>query len=108
MSAEGITIVLTGVGLDGGPDIIRAIRADRLLDARIVGVDSSPDHASRYMCDAFHLVPPRGESGYVDSVARVGEEVGAGVIYPLPTLDQDVFSAAREKLERRGFAVPVS
>jgi carbamoyl-phosphate synthase large subunit len=108
MSAEGTTVLLTGVGLDGGPDIIRALRADAELRPRVVGVDSDPNPASRYLCDAFHLVPARGEADYLDSVLRIAEAEAARVIYPLPTFDQGLFAGARADLEGRGFAVPVS
>jgi predicted ATP-grasp superfamily ATP-dependent carboligase len=108
MSGEGVTVLLTGVGLDGGPDIIRALRADTDLRARVVGVDSSPDQAGRHLSDAFALVPPRDDPGYVDAVTGIAEREGARVIYPLPTFDQEIFAAARAELRERGFAVPVS
>lgn len=102
------SIVLTGVGLDGGPDIIRALRADATLGARIVGVDASADQPGRHLADAFHVVPRRDDPGYVEAVAAVAEREGARVIFPLPTFDQELFSAAREALAARGIAVPVS
>lgn len=108
MSRRPTTVLLTGSGIGGGPDIIRALRADPVLEARIVGVDSNPDQPSRYLADAFHTVPPRNEPGYVESVARIAESEGARVIYPLPAFDQEIFAGAREGLEARGFAVPVS
>jgi carbamoyl-phosphate synthase large subunit len=101
-------VVLTGVGLDGGPDIIRALRADRLLGARVVGVDASPDQSGRHLCDAFHLVPPRDDPGYVDAVAAIAEAEGAALVYPLPTFDQQLFADARAALAERGVAVAVS
>ncbi len=101
-------MVLTGVGLDGGPDIIRALRADPVLRARVVGVDASPDQPAQHMCDRFHLVPPREDPGYVESVARIAADAAARVIYPLPAFDQEIFASARQDLERGGFAIPVS
>ena len=106
--APRTAIVLTGVGLDGGPDIIRALRADPALGARIVGVDVSADQPGRHLADAFHLVPRRDDPGYVDAVAAVAESEGARVIFPLPTFDQELFSAARDELAAKGIAVPVS
>jgi carbamoyl-phosphate synthase large subunit len=108
MSPGGVTVLLTGVGLDGGPDTIRALRADRELGARVVGVDSSRDHASRHLCDVFEQVPVREDPGYVDAVASIAEREGARVIYPLTTFDQEIFAVARPGLEARGFAVPTS
>jgi carbamoylphosphate synthase large subunit len=108
VSSEQTTIVLTGVGLDGGPDVIRALRADPALDAFIVGVDASPDHAGRQLCDAFHLVPLRDDPGYVDAVRKVARDESARVIYPLPTFDQPLFAEAAERLRAGGLAVAVS
>lgn len=108
MSSAGTTVLLTGVGLDGGPDVIRALRADEELGARVIGVDLSPEVAGRYLCDAFHTVPPRDDPSYVAEVARIAESEGARLIYPLPTFDQEIFASAREALEARGFAVAVS
>ena len=108
MSPDSTTVLLTGIGLDGGPDVIRALRADPKLAARVVGVDSAPEQPGRYLCDSFHQVSPRDDPGYVGEIARIAEAEGAQVIYPLPTSDQEIFAAARDELEGRGFAVPVS
>jgi carbamoyl-phosphate synthase large subunit len=108
VSPRGTTVLLTGVGLDGGPDVIRALRADQALDVRVVGVDAAPDVAGRYLCDAFHEVPSRDDPGYLDEVMRIAAEEGADLIYPLPTFDQEIFASAREQLEARGVAVAVS
>jgi carbamoyl-phosphate synthase large subunit len=108
MSAEETTVVLTGVGLDGGPDIIRALRAEPLLRVRVVGVDANAEQPSRHLCDRFHTVPPRDDPNYVESVAQVAAEEDARVIYPLPAFDQGMFASARSELEDRGVAVPVS
>jgi carbamoyl-phosphate synthase large subunit len=108
MSAEGTTVLLTGVGLDGGPDIVRALRADPTMDARVIGVDASADQPGRHMCDRFHLVPRRDDPTYVGTVARVAAQEEARVIYPLPAFDQELFAEAKADLGRAGFAVPVS
>jgi carbamoylphosphate synthase large subunit len=108
VSAAGTTVLLTGVGLDGGPDVIRALRADQGLRARVIGVDVNPDTAGRYLCDAFHTVPPRDDPTYVEEVAHVAESESARVIFPLPTFDQEIFAAARDQLEARGLTVVVS
>ena len=108
MSVDGTTVVLTGIGLDGGPDIIRALRADPVLGVRVVGVDADAEQPSRHMCDEFHPVPLRDDPSYVDSVARVANQEEARVVYPLPAFDQQIFASARADLEARGIAVPVS
>jgi carbamoyl-phosphate synthase large subunit len=108
MSIHRTTVVLTGIGLDGGPDIIRALRADPAISVRVVGVDASAEQPSRYLCDGFHVVPPRDDPSYVESVARVAAGEGARVIYPLPAHDQEIFARARANLAGEGFAVPVS
>lgn len=108
MSAEQTTVVLTGIGLDGGPDIVRALRADPTLHARVVGVDANAEQPGRPICDRFHLVPLRSDPDYVESVARIADQEDARVIYPLPAFDQEIFASARQDLEVRGFAVPVS
>jgi carbamoyl-phosphate synthase large subunit len=108
MTSPTTTVLLTGVGLDGGPDIVRALRADPELGARVIGVDANPDQPGRYLCDAFHLVPRRDEPDYVASVARVALEEGARVIYPLPAFDQEIFARAKAELQADGFAIPVS
>jgi carbamoyl-phosphate synthase large subunit len=108
MRAATTTVVLTGVGLDGGPDIIRALRADPALNARVVGVDANAEQPSRYLCDQFHVVPPRDDPSYAESVAGVAAQEGARVIYPLPTFDQEIFARAKADLEADEFAVPVS
>ena len=108
MSAGETTVLLTGVGLDGGPDIIRALRADGVLRARVVGVDANGDQPARHLCDRFHRVPFRDDPDYVETVARIADSEQARVIYPLPAFDQEIFASARQDLEARGLAVPVS
>jgi carbamoylphosphate synthase large subunit len=108
VSRRSTVVVLTGVGLDGGPDIIRALRADSELRARVVGVDANPEPAARYLCDAFHEVPPRSDPKYLGAVVEIARAEAAHVIYPLPTFDQEIFSAARGEIAKRGLAVPVS
>lgn len=110
-TSGGPVIVLTGVGLDGGPDIVRALRADPGLGARIVGADADPMAPTRHLCDAFAAVPNRDDPGYVDAVAGLAEtEGGEGpkLVYPLPTFDQEIFAGARAGLEERGIAVAVN
>jgi carbamoyl-phosphate synthase large subunit len=108
VTGERTTVLLTGVGIDGGPDIIRALRTDPVLQCRVVGVDVNPERPGRYMCDAFSVVPPRDDPSYVDSVVEVAERESAQVIYPLPSFDQELFARAKQDLESRGYAVPVS
>jgi carbamoyl-phosphate synthase large subunit len=108
MNTQPTTVVLTGIGLDGGPDIIRALRADPAISVRTVGVDANADDPSRFICDQFHRVPLRDDPAYVESVVRVAAHEDARVIYPLPAFDQEIFARARADLADKGFAVPVS
>jgi carbamoyl-phosphate synthase large subunit len=103
-------VLLTGVGLDGGPDIIRALRADRDLAVRVIGIDADPHQPSRHLCDAFHQAPRREHPRYIEVVAETARSEGVDVVYPLPTFDQEVFASpdARERFERAGVAVVVS
>lgn len=102
------TVLLTGVGLDGGPETIAALRADRELAVRVIGVDTNPDQAARHLCDAFEPVPARDDPRYVDAVVEIAERSSAAVIVPLPSFDQAIFAAARSRVEERGPVVLVS
>lgn len=90
-----LTVLITGSGAPGVYGVIKGLRKVRGRSIRLVGVDIDPDAASRYMLDAFHIVPPRTSSAFLPAVREIADREKADVILPIPTAELELFSHHR-------------
>jgi carbamoyl-phosphate synthase large subunit len=92
-----ITIVVSAAGAPGTAALLRALRANGERDVRLVGTDMSDRAVGRHLCEAFHLVPPGSDPGFVDAMREVAAREGAVAILPQSSFDLEGLAAAREE-----------
>jgi carbamoyl-phosphate synthase large subunit len=76
-------------------DIVGAFRR---AGATTVAADVNPLAPALYHADAYALVPPIDDPGYVPALRSLVEEHEIGLIVPLTDLDQPILSRRREDL----------
>ncbi len=96
------TLLLTCVGGELSPQVIRSVKASRRHDVKVIGVDTRPDAAGRHFVDHFATVPPGTNSRYVDMIGELAAKHNVDLI--LPTSDEEAvaLSSARQRLETGG------
>jgi ATP-grasp domain-containing protein/3-methyl-D-ornithine--L-lysine ligase PylC-like protein len=97
-----LTILVTASGAPGSPRLLRALRENGEREVRLVGVDMRDQSAGRFLCDAFHRVPPGDDPDYLDRLAEVAESEEAGVVFPQSSAEVRAVAAGRAR-----FGVPV-
>jgi carbamoyl-phosphate synthase large subunit len=97
-----VSVLLTAAGSPGTAALVRALRGNGEREARVVGVDMSERSVGRHLCDAFAVVPPSGDEGFVEAVADVVERERVDVVLPQSSYDLPALAASRA-----GFPVPV-
>jgi carbamoyl-phosphate synthase large subunit len=96
------TILLSASGSPGSARLIRALHENGERSVRVVGTDMNEHAIGRFLCDAFHVVPPGSDPGYPDAILELVEREGVDVVLPQSSFDLQALSEARER-----FPVPV-
>jgi len=99
---KAITVLLTAAGSPGTAALVRALRDNGERDVRVVSADMSERSIGRHLCDAFELVPPSDDAGFVDALSAVVEREAVDVVLPQSSYDLPPLAAARDT-----FPVPV-
>jgi len=96
------TLLLTCVGGELAPHLIRTLKKNGRRPVRIVGVDMSPRAVGRHFVDRFAVSPRGTDPGYPEAIARIAEEERVDLV--LPTSDEEALalSAARNRIEVGG------
>jgi len=82
-----ITILLSASGSPGSAALVRALRNNGERDVRLVGVDMSERAIGHHLCDAFRLVPPGDDPGFVDAIRDLVELEQVDVVLPQSSYD---------------------
>ena len=93
------TLLLTCVGGELSPQVIRSVKTSHRHDVKVIGVDTRPDAAGRHFVDHFATVPPGNDLNYVDTIAGLVAQYQVDMV--LPTSDEEAvaLSSARERIE---------
>ncbi|MBM3558953.1 MAG: hypothetical protein FJX53_03505 [Alphaproteobacteria bacterium] len=93
------TLLLTCVGGELAPHVIRTLKHGGRRPVRVVGVDISANATGRHFVDRFTTVPRGTDPAYVEAIARLVAEEGVNLV--LPTSDEEALalSAARSAIE---------
>jgi carbamoyl-phosphate synthase large subunit len=95
-------VLVTASGAPGTAALLRALRANGEREVRLVGTDMGERAVGRWLCDAFHLVPPGSDPSFPDAVRAIVEREGVDVVLPQSSFDLEGLAAHREE-----FPVPV-
>jgi carbamoylphosphate synthase large subunit len=97
--------LLTCVGGEYAPYLIRYIKNISLYDVTVVGVDQNPDAVGRPFCDHFSRVCAGEDSSYPEEIERLVSSFDVDLI--IPTSDEESLSLARSRniIEKNGAKV---
>ena len=96
------TVLLSASGSPGSARLIRALHENGERTVRIVGTDMNENAIGRFLCDAFHTVPPGPDPAYADAILELVEREQVDVVLPQSSFDLQALSETRER-----FPVPV-
>ncbi len=99
------TLLMTCVGGELAPFLIRLLKESPRHDIKVIGVDARADAGGRHFADAFAIVPLGTDARYVDAI---GDLVTAHKVdLVLPTSDEEALalSRTRERIEALGCTV---
>jgi len=108
VSMGDITILLTGCGSEGAYGVIKSLRANAERSIRMIGIDTNSEIANRYAVDEYCIPPRRSDPNFIPFVAHLARRKGVDVIFPIPTLELEMFAAKRSLFEAQGQRVIVS
>lgn len=96
--ADPLTVVLTAAGAPGARALVRALHDNPDgRPVRVVGTDIKDRSIGRAVCDAFHLVPPARDPGFVAALVDVAEREGADLVFPQSSAEIPAIAAARDR-----------
>lgn len=90
------TVLVTAVGGDIGWSVARILRSSGYFE-RVLGCDSSADHAGHSVADACFIVPRAGSPEYLDVIEQL--IASEGIKYLIPTSEPEIdriYQAERE------------
>ena len=102
---KSITVLVTAAGSPGTAALVRALRENGERDVRVVGADMSERSVGRHLCDAFELVPPGDDAGFVDALQSLVEREGVDVVLPQSSFDLLGLAEARERFDHTAVLV---
>jgi len=96
------TVLLSAAGAPGSARLIRALHENGERTVRVVGTDMNENAIGRFLCDAFHRVPPGSDPAYAETILELVERERIDVVLPQSSFDLQALSETRER-----FPVPV-
>ena len=100
--AEPLRVLVTATGSPGAARLVRALRENGERPLRVVGTDMSDGSAGRFLCDAFHVVPPGSSDVFAPTLAELAEREGVDCVFP-----QSSSEVLRSPQARQRFPMPV-
>jgi carbamoyl-phosphate synthase large subunit len=100
------TVLVSAAGAPGTAALIRALRDNGEREVRVVGTDMAERSVGRFLCDAFHLVPPGSDPAFADAMVEVARKEEVEAILPQSSFDLLGLAEAKERFD--GTVVMVS
>lgn len=88
-----ITVLISSIGSTGALGVVKALRAQRQYQVRIVGLDADDNIAGRYLVDEFHTVPLPRQPGYVERLLAIAADCNARLLIPI--MEMEMMALAR-------------
>jgi carbamoyl-phosphate synthase large subunit len=102
VTLQPLRVLLTASGAPGAARLIRALQQNGERELAVIGTDMSERSAGRFLCAAFHVVPPGSSDEFAPAVAELAAREGADVVFPQSSGEVVQFAANREL-----FAMPL-
>lgn len=100
-----VTMLMTCVGGQLSPFLLKALKSCERVDVRVVGVDGQAEVPGGALADAYYQVPMGDDPRYPDRIMEICEAEGVAVV--LPTSDEEALSlaAVSERFAAKGITV---
>ncbi len=89
---DSVTLLMTCVGGQLSPWLLKALKASSRVTVRIVGVDGSADALGRTFAEAFHQVPMGDDPDYPEHILDLCRREHVDVLFP--TSDEEALALA--------------
>ena len=99
MHAKLATILVTAAGSAPAQAFIRALRDQRELAVRLVGVDTTARSAGLFDCDERYTVPPVEDPRFLAAISTICDARRVDVVAPIANFELQLFADAAEELE---------
>jgi carbamoyl-phosphate synthase large subunit len=99
MQSRAVTILVTAAGSAPAQAFIRAIRAQRELEAKLVGVDTTARSAGLFDCDRRYTVPPVEDGEFLPAIGAICDREAVEVLAPIAHFELQLFADAARSLE---------
>jgi carbamoyl-phosphate synthase large subunit len=88
-------VLLTATGAPGAARLIRSLQQNGERELAVIGTDMSTRSGGRFLCDAFHVVPPGSSDEFAPALAELARREGADVVFPQSSGEVVQFAANR-------------
>ena len=93
-------MLLTCVGGELSPQVIRTLKSSRRHDVRVVGVDMRDDASGRYFVDSFYTVPAGDSDEYIGVLSDIVAREDVDLVLPTSDPEALALSRHRDRIER--------
>ena len=93
-------LLITSVGGELSPEVIRTLKSSRRHNVRVVGVDMRNDASGQYFADSFYTVPPGDSDEYVDVLSEIVDHEDVDLVLPASDPEALILSRRRHQIER--------
>jgi carbamoylphosphate synthase large subunit len=97
-----LTMLITCVGGELAPEILRGLRASERYEIKLVGVDMATDAVGRNFCDHFEVVPRGDDPAYPEAILTLTDRHGVDLVYPTSDEEAVSLAAIEDDLKARG------
>jgi len=89
------TLLVTCVGGELAPHLIKLAQGSKRHDLRVIGVDASADAIGRHFADKFVQVPFGTDENYIERIAEIVTKEGVNLV--LPTSDEEALAMSQNR-----------
>jgi carbamoyl-phosphate synthase large subunit len=99
VTARSLRVLLTATGAPGAARLVRALQQNGERELAVIGTDMSMRSGGRFLCDAFHVVPPGSSDEFAPALAELARREGADVVFPQSSAEVVQFAGNRHLFE---------
>ena len=96
------TILMTCVGGELAPQMIRELKLNSRHNIKVIGVDVNIDAIGKYFCDEFSIVPFGDDPNYSIKIQKLVELYNVDLVIPTSDEEATALSSSRKLIEKNG------
>lgn len=105
---KDLKVLITGCGSEGAHGVLKSLRANQERTITVIGLDTDPQIATRYLLDKYFTPPRRYDPAYIPYVLELAARESVDIVYPIPTEELELFASVNDTFERQGQRLVVS